>query len=249
MTEQLAPSEIGTLAWLEATGGRLDRRARSQLLRGIFPMIRAGFRLRRAAKRSPRYGAPLDPFEPPDTAMVRAAREHLDAHSCRAMAHHAIRTAFWTAVVLDQHGALDDRALETAWVAALLHDVGLEQPAERGDFSAGGVAVLHQLAHDHHWSDDQTRDAGEAIAVNLSTRVDPARVGAIAWAMNVGGTGELGVWPHRAQLRRDRIRELEARYPRDGFRAEALRLIRDEARRLPDGRFALFKTIYWLLMR
>jgi hypothetical protein len=67
--------------------------------------------------------------------------------------------------------------------------------------------------------------------------------------MNAGGAGELGIWPHRAQLRRDRVRELEARFPRDGFRRAAMRLIRDEATRIPEGRFALFKPVYWLLMR
>jgi hypothetical protein len=38
-------------------------------------------------------------------------------------------------------------------------------------------------------------------------------------------------------------------YPRTGFRKLAMQLIREEAARVPDGRFALFKPIYWLLMR
>jgi hypothetical protein len=245
----LALDDVGSLAWLERSGGRLSKRERAYLLRGMFPMLRDGFRLRRTAKRSPRHGAPLDPFEPPDTPIVHAARDYLAAHCAGAMANHSHRTAFWTLVVLDAHGGVDASALETTWVAALLHDVGLEQQLASGDFSAGGVAVLKQLAHEHGWSDEQTHAAGEAIAVNLSTRVDAAKVGPIAWAMNVGGAGELGIWPHRAQMRRDRIRELEARYPRDGFRKTAMQLIRDEAKRVPDGRFALFKAIYWLLMR
>ena len=243
------PADVGSVAWLERTGGRLSKRERAYLLRGMFPMIRAGFRLRRDAKRSPRYGAALDPFEPPDTPIVRACREHLATNCGAAMTNHSYRTAFWTLAVLDHHGSVDDRTLETTWVAALLHDVGLERPPERGDFSAGGIAVLAQLAQQHDWSKNQTRAASEAIAVNLSTRVDAAKLGPVAWAMNAGGAGELGIWPHRAQLRRDRVRELEARFPRDGFRRAAMRLIRDEATRIPEGRFALFKPVYWLLMR
>jgi hypothetical protein len=241
--------EVGSVAWLERSAGVLTKAERAYLLRGMFAMIRDGFRARRVAKTSKRRGGSLDPFAPPDTDIVRAAAAYLGGHSHRTMVNHCYRTAFWTAVVLDAHDALDASALETAWVAALLHDVGLEQRPARGDFSAGGVDVMKQLAYEHGWSEGQTHAAAEAIAVNLSTRVAPTRVGMVAWAMNAGGAGELGIWPHRAQLARPRIRELEARYPRDGFRAFALELIRVEANQLPQGRFALFKPIYWLLMR
>jgi hypothetical protein len=241
--------DVGSMAWLERTGGRLSAAERGYLLRGIFPMIREGFRLRRQARHASRYGAPLDPFEPPDTPMVSAARKYLEEHCGRAMVHHSYRTAFWTLAVLDTREALTPPIAETAWVAALLHDVGLEAPPGSGDFSVAGVHVLQTLAVDLGWSDEQTHDAGEAIAANLSTRVDPNRLGMVAWAMNAGGAGELGVWPHRSQMHRKRIRELEARYPREGFRRVALELIRSEARRVPGGRFALFKPLYWLLMR
>jgi hypothetical protein len=237
------------MAWLERSGGALSKVERAWLLRGMFSMIRAGFRVRRAAKASPRRRGPLDAFEPPDTAIVSAARALLDKSASREMTNHSIRTAFWTVVVLDAHNELTPQRIETAWVAALLHDVGFYLRAERGDFAAGGIAALKGLAHEHGWSDEQTHEAGEAIAVNLSTRVDPVRSGLVAWAMNVGGAGELGIWPHRAQMDRLRIRTLEARFPRGEFRKTALADIRDEARRLPEGRFAAFRWVYWLLMR
>ena len=58
------------------------------------------------------------------------------------MVHHCFRTAFWTLVVLHQHVDVTDEDLETTWVAALLHDIGLEDPPAKGDFSLGGVQVL-----------------------------------------------------------------------------------------------------------
>jgi hypothetical protein len=67
--------------------------------------------------------------------------------------------------------------------------------------------------------------------------------------MNVGGLGELGFPLHRAQMHPERIAELEARYPRDGFRATAMRLIREEAVRVPGGRFALLGRFFPLIMR
>src|SRR5262249_50666672 len=123
------------------------------------------------------------------------------------------------------------------------------RPPPRGDFSAAGVAAVEQLAVAHRWPDEQVHFACEAIATNLGMRVDPARSGKIAWAMNVGGIGELGFRPHRAQMAPARIAELEAHHPRTGFRATALRLAREEARRVPGGRFALFRWIFPILVR
>jgi hypothetical protein len=243
-----AKEDVGSLDWVTQTEGRLTRAERWFLLRGMLPMIFEGFRLRRAARRAGPQATSALSLDPPETDMVRAAREYLAAHSDRRMVNHCYRTGFWTLAVLAVNGGLPERDAETAWVAALLHDIGLETPGEKGDFSRAGVDVLKSLAHQVRWSEQQTYEASEAIAVNLSTRVEAARVGRVAWAMNAGGAGELGIWPHRAQLPRARIAELEKQHPRDGFRAFALKLIRDEARRVPGGRFALFKPVYWCVM-
>jgi len=240
---------LGSVAWLERTDGRLSFLDRLRLLAGLFGALREGFRLGRRAARSDRRAAPLALFEAPDTPMVRSARAYLDANSGTQFANHSIRTAFWTLFVLHEHGEVTPTELETAWVAALLHDVGLEAPPGRGDFSRAGIDVLRALAVEHRWSDAQVHDASEAIATNLSLRVDPARSGRIAWAMNVGGTGEVGFALHRRQMHPDRIAELEARYPRTGFRDEALRLARAEARRLRGGRFGVFQWIFPIVVR
>jgi len=180
--------------------------------------------------------------------MVSAARAYVQQHAAPAMASHSFRTAFWTLRVLGLDGELTPEERETAWVAALLHDVGLDVPPARGDFTLGGVAVLKQLAHELGWRDEQVHAASEAITTNLGTHVD-RRLGRIAWAMNVGGIGELGFGPHRGMMPKETIAALEARFPRDGFRATALRLIAAEAARVPGGRFALFRPVFWLIMR
>jgi hypothetical protein len=48
---------------------------------------------------------------------------------------------------------------------------------------------------------------------------------------------------------RARIKTLEGRFPRGQFRKVALADIKDEARRVPHGRFAAMGWVYWLLMR
>jgi hypothetical protein len=247
----MASSElaIGTRAWLEHSGGRLRFRDRLALVGGLLGALREGIRLGRRAKRGSARNAPLAQFEPPDTPMVNAARERLIDISSTPMVNHCLRTAFWTLFVLHQDGEIAPADLETTWVAALLHDVGLEQPPPRGDFSAGGIAAVEELALAHRWPDEQVHLASEAIATNLSMRVDPARSGRIAWAMNVGGIGELGFRPHRAQMSPARVAELEARFPRTGFRAAAMQLARAEARRVPGGRFAFFRWIFPIVLR
>jgi hypothetical protein len=239
---------VGSLGWLSRTHGRLGFADRFALVLGAAGGLRAGFRLRRQVRRSG-HTVSLASLEPPETPMVRAAREYLLAHAQPSMVNHSFRTGFWALTVLHARGELSAPVIETAWVAALLHDVGLDVPPRQGDFSQGGVEVLESLAREVGWSQELTRLAGEAIATNLSTHVDRARLGPVAWAMNVGGVGELGFGPHRGLMAPTVISELETRYPREGFRDTALRLIDAEVARVPHGRFAFFRPAFRLLLR
>ena len=249
----MASSELvlGTQAWIAARDGRLTLRDRLALLGGLFGSLVEGARLARRARRSDRHATPLDELAPPDTPMVHAARSYLVDACGTPLVNHSMRTAYWTLLVLHQHGdgelAPIDR--ETAWVAALLHDVGLERPLPRRDFALAGIETLKTLAHAHRWPADQVEAAAEAIATNLSLRVDRARSGPIAWAMNVGGAGELGGGPHRGQMHPDRVAELEALFPRTGFREESMRLIRADARRFRGGRFGFFRWVFPLVVK
>jgi hypothetical protein len=240
--------DIGSVAWLERTGGHLGGGERITLFFQGLGALGEGIRLGLRSRRDERRRVPLSALEPPDTPMVNAARHHLQAHACPEMVNHCYRTAYWTMAVLHAHDAATPVVAETAWVAALLHDIGLEGPPASGDFSMRGVHVVQALARQHGWNDEQTAHASEAIATNPNPRVYSARSGIVAWAMNVGVTGELGFGPHRAQLHPERIAELEARHPRDGFRQTALRLLAEEVRRVPDGRFALLRRLLPLIL-
>jgi hypothetical protein len=241
---------LGSLAWLERTGGRLTWADRFWLLGSTASWLGEGISLAWKATRGDRLRLELADLQPPDTRMVQASREHLVRHSSPAIANHSMRTGYWTVLALHQRGAEpdpDDR--ETAWVAALLHDAGLESPPERGDFTLRGVEIVKALAHEHRWSERQTHTACETIAAHPNTRVDPERFGPVAWAMNVGVVGELSFAFHRAQMHPRRIAELEARFPRTDFRANLKRLIHEEARRFPGGRFALIERFLGLILR
>jgi len=241
--------EFGSVEWVSRTGGRMTFRERLSLAAGMVGAVGEGFRLRAHARRSAHWSIALATIEPPETPIVNAARAYLASHCAPAMVKHCFRTGFWTMAVLHQHTEVTEAMRETAWVAALLHDVGLEQPPAKGDFTMGGVELLISLAREHGWSDEQTRDAGQAIATNLCSRVDPAKVGVISWAMNVGGLGELGFPLHRAQWHPDRITELERIYERTGLRETSSRLIKAEAKRVPGGRFAFFQYLFPLITK
>lgn len=242
---------FGTQAWIAARDGRLSVGDRLALLGGLAASFVEGLRLARHARRGGRRDVPLANFAPPDTAIVRAARAHLLDACSTPLVNHSIRTAYWTQLVLHQRqdGELTPDDRETAWVAALLHDVGLERPLPQREFSLAGIAALHSLARATGWPAPQLDAAAEAIATNLSLRVDPARSGRIAWAMNVGGAGELGGGPHRGQMHPARVAELEAMFPRTAFKREALRLIRADARRFRGGRWSFFRWVFPLVVK
>jgi hypothetical protein len=239
-------TDLGTQAWLQRSGGRMTWRERLSVVFGMPAATLAGFRLRRAARGR---DVPLAELEPPDTPIVNAARARLVASCGTPMANHSIRTGYWTQLVMLIHGDVTPEDRETAWVAALLHDIGLEEPPAHGDFTAKGVEIVEELALAHRWPDAQVHAASEAIVTNLGLTVDRARSGIVAWAMNAGGIGEVGFAPHRAQMHPARLAELEERYPRTNMKREAMQLIRAEAKRVPGGRFSLFRWIFPFIMK
>ena len=179
---------------------------------GAFSALSEGLRLRRFSLRENRRDVALGLVDAPETPMVSAARAYVEARACRSMLNHAHRTAFWTLVVRypSTRRRLAPEEAETAWVAARSSTTSASTILRRAaTFTLGGVLALEKLALEIGWSDEQTHVASEAIVTNLSTHVDAARSGRIAWAMNVGGLAEVGFGPHRAQWDPRRIEELE----------------------------------------
>src|SRR5688572_7871230 len=182
--------DIGSLLWLERTGGALDRKEGFRFVtRAIGPLLRAVWRRTR-----PPAVEKLDlaKLAPPDTPMVKAAVQLLEQKASAPFRNHAYRTAYWAlAVMKREKPELTPQDLEEAWVAALLHDLGLEQPPTHGEFTLGGVAAVRQLAETNKWDKQATARACEAISLNPNTHVDRDTFGLLPWAMNVGGYAEV----------------------------------------------------------
>jgi hypothetical protein len=144
---------------------------------------------------------------------------------------------------------LSQTEVEEAWMAALLHDIGLAFPPPQGEFTLGGVKILRELARSNGWGPESVRRASEAITLNPNSRVDRERDGFLAWAMNVGGQGETFYGPYRDLMNPENIRELEERYPRAGFYEDSMNVLNRELNRFPNQRFGLLREIGFLKLR
>src|SRR4051812_17922786 len=121
-------ADIGTVAWLERTRGRLSRREQLELMAaGV--RSQAALLARRLGRSGDRVGR-LDPRDVriPDSAAAREAEE-----VCRGLppsvASHSHRCYLWGAILASQDGITFDE--EVLYVAALLHDAGMPVAAAK----------------------------------------------------------------------------------------------------------------------
>lgn len=124
---------------------------------------------------------------------------------------------------------------EAAFVAAMLHDLGLTD-AHRGDrgFDEVGADLACRFLEGRGW--DRDRIALVEQAILRHTRLEPGeapehRVVQVGAALDVAGL-PLEVMTSAAAA------EILAAHPRGAFGVEMARLVRDEIVRHPDGSFA-----------
>ncbi|HVQ23715.1 MAG TPA: hypothetical protein VMV01_00980, partial [Planctomycetota bacterium] len=208
--------DLGSLLWLERTGGALDRKEAFRFVtRALGPLVRAVWR---RTHPGPIEKVDLAKLAPPDTPMVKAAVKLLEEKASPPFRNHAYRTAYWALVVMKrERPELTPQEIEEAWVAALLHDLGLEDPPTHGEFTLGGVAAVRELAEANKWDKRSAARASEAISLNPNGHVDRETYGLLAWAMNVGGYAEVSLGPYRVLMHPETLKELEQKHPRDGF--------------------------------
>ena len=237
--------EVGTLEWTQKTGGALTEGQQVLFFVDAMPdLIWAS--VERVFHRSvPK--ADLSEFAPPDTPIINEAMNRLRSSSNPAFVNHSIRVAYWTLVVMKRENPdLTPKEIEEAWMAALLHDIGIALPPKFGEFTLGGVKILSELAAEYAWSKESEKKASEAITLNPNSRVDRDKFGLLAWAMNVGGFGETFYGPYRVLMNRENIQELEAMYPRENLYEVAQDLMGKEIRRFHNQRFALLRKVGFL---
>ncbi|HEX7189062.1 MAG TPA: HD domain-containing protein [Actinomycetes bacterium] len=232
-----APTDLGTHAWVERTGGRLTAAERRGLLR---PLVRA--HLTNAAGRlamllrvnSGRRRAPVTTGQRPlpDSVLTRAAEDVARRRLSPALLGHSYRTYAFGAALGELENLDVDR--EVLLAAALLHDVGLPTPVPQVDFTLASARAARDVAEQVGLSTSATDTLRTAITLHHSPGVTLEH-GPVAYLLSAGaGLDVVGLrsW----QLPPDQLAAVVAAHPRTGFKREFSAAFRTEATRVPDGR-------------
>lgn len=226
-------TEIGSVAWLERTRGRLSRREQLELV-ALGVRSQSALLARRLGRSGGRVGR-LDPRDVriPDSATAREAEEVCGGLS-PSVASHSHRCYLWGAILAAQDGIRFDE--EILYVAALLHDTGLPAAGAEGHdccFTLDSILAVRAL--DAPLEPHARRHAAEeAIALHLNPAVARER-GSEAHLMNAAAALDvlgMRLWEIEPGAKAAVIE----RHPRQGFKAEWDGLCRSHMRTMPRGR-------------
>ncbi len=239
MTSHPDPSRLGGIEWTRRTRGALTGSERRRLMGAIARAQAENLagRVKLALGRLPAGARDLDlnDFRPPDSALAREAQD-----ACReqspAVAGHSHRTwIFGNALAALDRERLDP---ELFYVAALLHDAGIEQPVAGEDFTLRSAERAVTCARAGGLQDAQTELIADAITVHATPGITAAIDGALGYYVQSGATADLAgnrLWDIPKTL----VAGANDLHPRHGVKAAIRHLVRDEAAAVPDGRFAL----------
>jgi HD domain-containing protein len=167
----------------------------------------------------------------PDTPVCRTATEVVSEYSSPALVNHCARSYIWAASHAARTGIAFDA--ELLFVAAMLHDIGLEQEFDSHTvpFEEAGGHVAWVFAAGAGWPIGRRQRVAEIIVRHMWNQVDVTAdpegyLLEIATGLDISGRHPEW-WPE--QLRRDVVGEI----PRLGLREEFLRCFQDQAVRKP----------------
>lgn len=227
---------LGTIEWIDRTGGRLAWHQRLVLLAQAV-RARAGVSKQRRSGRKLRL-LEVDDILPPDSEVARQAVALSHELSPPFLFNHCVRSYFWARLLDEDNRCFDDEAVFTA---LMLHDLGLTEHGARAMktgqcFTQFGAQKAYELAQKHGWSDRRADLVANAITLHLNVVV-AYRHGKEASMVRAGSGADvagLGLW----LLHRDQIDEVVARIPRIGLKRTMSARLLDESRARPHGRIA-----------
>lgn len=156
----------------------------------------------------------------PGTELARAATRFAREVSSGTLFNHVMRTYLYGSLLFDRRGVRYDR--ELAFVAAVLHDLGLVRayrtPDER--FEVDGADAARKFLRKQRVPADRVEVVWDAIAlhtnVGIATRKRP-EIGIVSVGSGLDFTGN-GL----QDIPSDALAEILAAFPRAGFKQEAL---------------------------
>ncbi|MGO9120564.1 MAG: hypothetical protein ACLQPD_23480 [Desulfomonilaceae bacterium] len=249
---------VGTVEWERAGGPPLSFGQRLSVLGGAAGVLlmdlgpRLWWLLSQWGLLSIRRPAKVDltAWAPPDSRAAREAEKYVREVSTMPMVNHSLRTYYFSGILYQLSGVKQSIDREALYVAALLHDVRLLQmapPATEHCFTVGGAREARRIARDAGWDEARQDSVAVAITANLNAFVPLDEFGPEAHFMRVGGLVE--VIAQEWKVHPENLAEILERYPRDGFAAEAIRLVRREVKQNPHGRFACLDPLFPMLVK
>ncbi|HUJ70222.1 MAG TPA: HD domain-containing protein [Syntrophorhabdales bacterium] len=249
---------VGSTEWERAGGPPLSLGQRAKLLGGAGAVVagdlggRLWWLVSRRLFASVRWPEKVElaAWAPPDTQAAREAEGYLQEVSTLPMVNHCLRTYYFSAIMCELSGKGQSVDREALYVAALLHDVGLFQVSPSPGqhcFTVGSAREARRIAGCAGWDEDRQDRMALAITTNINSFVPLEEFGPEAHFMSVGGLVE--VIAQERKVHPENLAELLRRYPRDGFAAEAIRLILQEVKRNPGGRFACLNPLFPMMVR
>src|SRR3954447_15005703 len=142
-----AVADLGTLGWIERTGGQLSAAERRSLLGSLARThaANAAGRLSMLVRLNSGRRAQIafSRLVPPSSALTRAAVEQARRRLSPALLNHSYRTFAFGAAL----GALEELTVDTEllFAAALLHDTGLPTGERDVDFTRSSARIARDV--------------------------------------------------------------------------------------------------------
>lgn len=233
----------GTLAWAQATGGALDRRARFEQLRQAV-LVRLAALGPDRRRRAGLFGALELPEREPDSELCRAALELCRETSSEALVGHCLRTWLFATLFASRDGVAHDE--EVLYVACLLHDLGLTpahwQRDERARcFAVEGAFAAERFCRERGELPGRAEQVAEAIVCHLNVRV-PLECGSETRLLHAG-VGLDAIGRRAAELGSGPVAAVLARHPRTGMVDELCELTAAQAKIRPESRAGLLTRL------
>ncbi len=229
-------STLGSMKWMERTGGRLAWHDKLTLIaQGVQARYATKRRLRNGTRQRLREVASI---LPPDSMIARHAVAMARDCSPPYLFNHCLRAYFWARLLDADERPFDDEAV---FVALMLHDIGLTdrwrlRGQEESCFTIVGARAADELARRHHWDDSRASMTSNAITLHLNVTIGDEH-GKEAQMVRAGSGGDvagLGL----DVLQRDQIAEVVERHPRLGLKNHIVGALQLEANERPCCRTA-----------
>ena len=168
----------------------------------------------------------------PQTSLALKAASFAASNAPDFLLNHSIRTYVFGAIVMNaKHLRFDP---ETAYVAALLHDLGLEEQfATPGrSFEVDGANRAEAFVKEYGGTDQQARTVWNAIAMHDMGRSYQSHASPEAMLVGFGAGSDVD-GPDPAVISKASVDAVLRRYPRAGFKVRFTELATDHCRRKP----------------